>query len=104
MSTNHAQRNVGLYLGLYYNQSMTYRGHIKNGVAVLDPAVLLPDGTPVRIEVAPADSAFWQGQTAAELALEQGVQPIVNFGDLAIEWPEEDSIDEFLALVREVRR
>lgn len=83
---------------------MTYRGHIKNGVAVLDPAVMLPDGTPVRIEIAPADSAFWQGKTAEELARDQGIEPIINFDDLAIQWPEEDSIDQFLALVREVRR
>ena len=27
---------------------MTYRGHIRNGVAVLDTPVALPDGTPVR--------------------------------------------------------
>jgi len=30
---------------------MTYRGHIKSGVAVLDERVNLPDGTPVRIIV-----------------------------------------------------
>ena len=31
---------------------MTYRGHIKNGVAVLDDDVKLPEGTPVVIQPA----------------------------------------------------
>ena len=29
---------------------MTYKGHIKNGVVVLDEQVNLPDGTQVRVE------------------------------------------------------
>jgi len=29
---------------------MTYRGHVKNGVVVLDDAVTLPEGLPVNIE------------------------------------------------------
>jgi hypothetical protein len=29
---------------------MTYRGHIKNGVAVLEGGAILPEGTEVRIE------------------------------------------------------
>jgi hypothetical protein len=82
---------------------MTYRGHIKNGVAVLDAPVTLPDGTRVRVEVEPAGSEFWSGKTVEELAREQGVQPIKNLADLAMDWPEEESVDEFLALVREVR-
>lgn len=83
---------------------MVYRGHIKNGVAVLEGPVQLPDGTPVRIEVERADADFWNGKTVEELAREQGVLPIERIEDLAIDWPEEDSIDEFLALIREVRR
>lgn len=35
---------------------MVYKGHIKNGVAVLDDDVKLPEGTPVVIEPAPAAS------------------------------------------------
>jgi hypothetical protein len=82
---------------------MTYHGRIKNGVAVLDTPVTLPDGTRVRVEVEPASSEFWSGKTVEELAREQGVQPIDNLADLAIDWPAEESLDEFLALVREVR-
>lgn len=83
---------------------MTYRGHIRNGVAVLDTPVTLPDGTPVRIEVDRAASDFWNGKTVEELAREQGVQPIKSVDELRGEWPEEDSIDEFLGFLREVRR
>jgi hypothetical protein len=83
---------------------MIYRGHMKNGVAVLEPPVTLPDGTAVRVEVEPSDSRFWQGSTIQELAEEQGVLPLDRVESLAIDWPEEDSIDEFLALLREVRQ
>jgi hypothetical protein len=83
---------------------MSYRGHIKNGVAVLDPPADLPDGTPVRIEVERLDSEFWRNKSVRELADEQGVRLPESLDDLAGDWPAEDSIDEFLALVREVRR
>ena len=83
---------------------MTYRGHIKDGVAVLDDVARLPDGTPVRIEVDYAESDFWKNKSIEDLIREQGAKPIQNFEELAIDWPQEDSIDEFLAFIREVRR
>lgn len=83
---------------------MTYKAHIKNGVAVPDTPVTLLDGTPVRIEVERIDSEFWQNKSIEELAREQGVKPIQSLDDLAGDWPPEDSIDEFLALIRESRR
>ena len=82
---------------------MTYRGHIKNGVAILDTRVMLPDGTPVRVEVEHADSDFWRGHSVNELSSEQGIQPIKSLDELVIDWPDEDSVDELLALIREVR-
>lgn len=82
---------------------MTYRGQIKNGVAVLDSPAGLADGTRVRVEVEPAGSDFWNGKTVEELAQEQGIHPINNLADLAIDWPKDESVDEFIALVREVR-
>lgn len=83
---------------------MTYRGHIKNGVAVLDTPANLPDGTPVRVEVDRADGEFWRDRSIEELAREQGVTRIADLKELAGAWPEDESIDEFLSLVREVRR
>ena len=83
---------------------MTYRAHIKNGVAVLDDAVRLPDGTQVRVEVDRVDSDFWRNKSAEELAKEQGVKPIKNLDELAGDWPQEDSVDEFMELVRKARK
>lgn len=34
--------------------AMSYKGTVKNGVVVLDPGVILPEGTPVRVEAEPA--------------------------------------------------
>ena len=56
---------------------MTYRGHIKNGVVILEDAPALPDGTPVNVEpVQPSEpprgsaaaigrrAGFWKGEDA----------------------------------------
>ena len=84
--------------------NMTYRGHMKNGVAVLDEPASLPDGTRVRVEIDPPQDDFWATKTVQDLAHEQGVPPLQSLEDLAGEWPAEDSIDEFLALVHKARR
>lgn len=83
---------------------MTYRGHIKNGVAILDSPVDLPDGTPVQVQVERLDSTFWQDRDIDALARQQGVQPLSSIDALAGDWPSEDSVDEFLAFIREARR
>ena len=36
---------------------MTYRGHVENGVIVLDEAVALPEGVEVRVELVQEPSA-----------------------------------------------
>jgi hypothetical protein len=82
---------------------MTYRGQIKNGVAVLDDAAHLPDGTIVRVEVERLNSEFWQNRSVEELAREQGVMPCSDPADLAGDWPPEDSVDDFLALIKRSR-
>jgi hypothetical protein len=82
---------------------MTYRGHIKNGIAVLDERVNLPEGTPVRVEVERIDADFWRNQSAEELARVQGVKPCIDPADLVADWPEDEPIDDFLALIRRCR-
>jgi hypothetical protein len=82
---------------------MTYRGHIKNGVAVLDTPVGLPDGTLVRVEVERSDAAFWQNKSVSQLADEQGVKPCTDPADLSGNWPPGESIDDFLALIKRSR-
>jgi hypothetical protein len=81
---------------------MTYPRKIQNGVAVLTPPATLPEETPVQIEVQGTDQS-WSNKTIEQLAREQRVVPIKNLSDLRIDWPNEDSVDELLALVREVR-
>ena len=83
---------------------MTYRGHIKNGVAVPDTPVELPDGTAVRIELDHAESQFWHTSTVQELSRQQGVIPAQSLNDLTIDWPDDDSVDDLVAMLREVRR
>ena len=46
---------------------MTLRGHVKNGVIVLDDPVQLPDGTEVRVEaVAPQTGANKPGRVGGQ--------------------------------------
>jgi hypothetical protein len=35
-------------------KTMTFQGHVKNGVVHLDDGVMLPEGAEVRVELAPA--------------------------------------------------
>jgi hypothetical protein len=83
---------------------MTINGHIQDGVAVPDTPVQVPDGTPVLIQLVPTEGVFWQNKSAAQHAEEQGVQPIQDVEELAGDWPPEDSIDDFLAFLREIRK
>jgi hypothetical protein len=82
---------------------MVYPGHMKNGVAVLDTPVHIPDGTPVRVDVIERDHDFWKNRTIDELAAEQRVQSISALEQLGADWPEEDSLDELFVLLRSVR-
>jgi hypothetical protein len=50
-------------------------------------------------------SDFWRSKSVEQLAREQGVQPVDNPDDLLGDfWPEDESIDDFLAWLQEVRR
>ena len=82
---------------------MTYRGHMKNGVAVLDSPADIPDGTPVRVEVVQQNGDFFQNHTIDELAAKQHVGAISGLDALRADWPDEDSVDELLVLLRSVR-
>lgn len=47
--------------------------------------------------------SFWENLSADALGRRQGVQPVKNLDDLVGDWPEGESVDEFLALIRSVR-
>lgn len=89
---------------------MDYRGHVKDGMIVLEGAVRLPEGTEVQIRLldlpAGAESAltphsFWESPTLQELAEAQRVTPVRQSEELVGGWPE-DQIDDGFEL--EVRR
>jgi hypothetical protein len=91
-------------LSFKLSSGMTYRGHIRNGVVVFEAgAPVLPDRTPVRVEVDRLERAFWEGKSLEELAREQGVKPATSKNGLVGEWPENESVDDFLALIRGAR-
>jgi hypothetical protein len=81
---------------------MTYRGRIKNGVAVLDQKIDLPEGTPVVIQAATI-FGFHENLSVSQLLQRQQVLPVSHRNDLVGDWPAEDSLDDFLASVREAR-
>lgn len=48
---------------------------------------------------------FWRKYTAEELAAEQGVEPVTDPAQLVADfWPEDESIDDFIATIRAWRR
>lgn len=90
---------------------MEFRGTFQDGVIRPSEPVNLPDGTEVEFQVVnghtpsdPTNSDFWKMPTLNDLAIQQGVTKPVAPGDLRGEWPEGDSIEEFLRQVREGRR
>lgn len=51
----------------------------------------------------PRFGGFWDNLTLDEIAQRQGVQPVTDLDALAIDWPEDESVDDFLAAIRELR-
>lgn len=49
-------------------------------------------------------AGFWANPTIQQLKQQQGTLPVHRLDDLAGDWPEEDSLDEFLDGVRHGRQ
>lgn len=70
----------------------------------------LGDGVspPSSAEQSSDTSGFWRHKSLDELIAEQGVQPIDDFQGFLDEigdvWPQEESVDEFIAWLRQLRR
>jgi hypothetical protein len=83
---------------------MTYFGYVQNGVVVFEPPVSVADGTRVQIAVPAGAPDFWNGRSIEQLAIAQGIGTQPSGSGFAAEWTDDDNVDDFLALVREVRR
>jgi len=68
---------------------MVYRGRVKNGVVVLDPPNVLPEGVEVHVEVAPSE-------TERPLLDEQGQtlgQKLMKYAGRAVGLPEDAALN-----------
>lgn len=83
---------------------MRLTGRLEHGQILLAAPLDLPDGTSVEVELRLVSPEFWRGVPLAEVASRQHVLLPPTLADLAGEWPEDDSIDEFLATVHEGRK
>ncbi|GMU80163.1 MAG: hypothetical protein AMXMBFR47_00340 [Planctomycetota bacterium] len=86
---------------------MDFRGIIDHGVVRPLEPLTLPEGT--EVECRPVngyaiDGSFWQSPSIRELAARQGIAAPPRAADLAGDWPDADSLDDFLADLRAVRR
>ncbi len=52
----------------------------------------------------PSSSDFWRGHDMHTLAEHQGAQPVADFDALLGGWPEDESVDDFIAAIREWRQ
>lgn len=57
-----------------------------------------------QLPATPASPAFWQSPNIQDLAERQGVKPIADFDNLLGGWPEDESIDDFLAALSDRRQ
>lgn len=69
-------------------------------VAVTD---VVPAGAAVG-DPDPRFGGFWDNLSLDEIAARQGVQPATQLDAFAIQWPDDESVEDFLASVRESRR
>lgn len=78
----------------------------EDGVLRPEGPVDLPDGARGIAHIRLANNgghAAWQDVTLDQLRIEQGVKPLKDLSDLAGDWPEEDSVDEFIESLRRWR-
>jgi len=89
---------------------LEFRGVFDHGVVRPSEPVAIPDGTEVQcrsvsgLADATDSSAFWREPTLESLALAQQVKPIRSLGDLKGDWPDDESIDDFLDALKKWRQ
>ncbi|MGA2067377.1 MAG: hypothetical protein ABSG86_20570 [Thermoguttaceae bacterium] len=68
---------------------MVYRGKVKNGVVVLEPPSVLPEGAEVRVEIVPAEN---EGPLLDEAGETLG-QKLMQFAGQAVGLPEDAALN-----------
>lgn len=92
---------------------MDFQGIFENGVVRPTEPVSLPQGAKVEFhavgehiesKIERSTQAFFANRPPDELLRASGVRPLRSVDDLAIDWPPEDDIDDFIRRLREWRR
>jgi len=90
---------------MYHEQDIPFI--FEDGVLRPEVPIDLPEGTRgvARIRESSKDTVPFDSEpTLEELRKQQGTLPIQSISDLAGDWPEEDSIDDFLDFIRRGRK
>lgn len=66
---------------------MTYRGHIKNGMVVLDGEVTLPEGCEVRVDVLATPASDTTHEAESDEGGKNGRQRLVRYAGIAKDMP-----------------
>lgn len=66
---------------------MTYCGHVKNGVVVVDDAVILPEGAQVRIDIVTSSVSDETNQAASDEKGPADRQPLMKYAGIANDLP-----------------
>lgn len=92
---------------------MDFKGYVDKGWIKPTEPMTLPDGTPVTFTRAKKSASRngksktikgWKSRPLSELAKDQGTAPLKSLDQLAGDWPQTESIDEFLKSVRKGRK
>jgi len=66
---------------------MTYRGHVKNGVVVLDEEVTLPEAAEVRLDVLTMPVGHERSEAASDENGQTGRQDLMKYAGIAKDLP-----------------
>ncbi len=67
--------------------SMVIRGHVRNGVIVLDDAVSLPEGT--QVEVVVSSQAGDAGDAMSSVECQRVMETVARIAEMPLEGPDE---------------
>jgi hypothetical protein len=101
-----------------WSSAMEFKGYVDKGWIKPTEPISLPEGTPVVFSAAKTRASTvrtrkateqvlihgWKSQPLADLSRSQGTTPLKSLDQLAGDWPDSNSIDDFLKSVRKGRK